>query len=212
MKLRTDYDSMSNKELFEEMYHRVCTFGDNLSTYVSGGEKVFYKDQTLWLDDMDIRDNSFTLTENYLPDFDNEKYAYKITPFLENGDVNLDYRSLLYQILQGPFTEFVYDEFPGKDVDQQEFLNIHECIVCEEENCIEGHLEIIEDPDVRTPEEWADEMFEFCTRSGEKKLHLKRLHDHIESSKKLTLNDIDWVARSEELRKKTKEYEENEQI
>lgn len=150
MKLQTNYDQMTNEQLFIELYHRVSTFGDNLSTYTSGGEKITYEDQELWLGDLDTNNQSFTLLDNPLEE-ETENY-HKITK------EHKDYKNILLQLLQTTLNTFPYDAWPGNPENQQEELMIRTCIVCcdlieEGKEYIKDHMLTRYDED----ENWEDE-------------------------------------------------------
>jgi hypothetical protein len=150
MKLQTNYENMSDRDLFIELEHRMSTFGDNLPTYVTGGEKIAFEGFTsiiepsgvklkeIWFGDFLDRfviDEAFTIIEDPI-----KCLPYELDQALEIIEPTHHlYRELLIKFLQA---EFSYIE-QGKNYSQEEELAENKCICCDNENFIPGHLEIV---------------------------------------------------------------------
>lgn len=134
MKLKTNYEAMTNEQLYTELLHRVSTFGDNLPTYVTGGEFIKIEGfeskrnpgttlKGVWLGDFldrDETDQAFTIIEDPIND---EPYK----EYLEIIEMNnSQYRDFLLRFLQCHFHHIEV----GQTYPQQEELAHLKCIYC----------------------------------------------------------------------------------
>jgi len=134
MRINKNYEKMTDAELFNELDHRLSTFGETLGDYESGGIKVNYKSQTLgnkdyWVQYLDRSEHWICI---FLVEDTQGINSNDDTPLIVFED-NPQFRDILLQGLKNKYQFYQNSEFK-EEVDQQEQLKDRKCKICRENN------------------------------------------------------------------------------
>lgn len=124
MKLQTSYDTMTDKELFIEMKHRLETFGDTLGGYQTGGIKIARNNKELWLND--LNENECRIELN-IADPNSEDPEKEPDEIVTQEDEH--FRELLLTLLQAKYQLYNLFKF-SEERDQQQQLANRQCETC----------------------------------------------------------------------------------
>jgi hypothetical protein len=193
---------MSNEQLEQEANHRFATFGETLGGYETGGIEVTYNGHQYWVDDVTDQTGAIALVKEF-------EAPSKIIRVKKASD---QYRSLLLQILTARYQIANNSSYPEESVDQATQLANIRCMICQDlhflnKEPISDHLEIIEDKDTRSAEQWAQEMFDLCLRFQDKEVQIDQMEKYVKIALEFN-NDksINWKSRSEALSKKIEQF------
>lgn len=136
MKLQTNYDNMTDMQLFLELQHRYDTFGESLGGYQEGGIQIGLWGELVWLNYLedDLNGQAIHLAFRFDPETEEDIVVYR--------QDEKRFREILLLALEEKFTLFNACSYDGQR-DQQEYLEDMKCTVCEE-NCSPTYPESLE--------------------------------------------------------------------